>query len=208
MKVDQGSAFTSVKWSRLCDKVGVVIQESGIEHHNALGSGKRYHDPLRRIFLKIRHKSPSIKPKLELRIALKAMNDTLGPEGLVPTLLVFGCLPIFPTVNTNLPGQRERRKALQQARKEMATITAEIRIKRALLSRVPRNTDLNLNLGDQVRVYRETDRKYIGPFPVIRTDGKQVFVLQNNTEKTYSLHQIVLAKDFERILNGDAQLEE
>lgn len=173
MKVDQGSAFTSVKWTRLCDKVGVTVQESGIEHHNALGSGERYHDPLRRIFIKIRHESPSVKPKLDLRIALKAMNDTMGPEGLVPTLLVFGCLPKLPTINTNLPGQRERMRALQQARKEMATITAEIRIQRALSSRVPRNTDLELHPGDRVRVYRETDRKYIGPFPVIRADGKK-----------------------------------
>lgn len=208
IKVDQGSAFTSVRWTRLCDRVGVTVQESGIEHHNALGSGERYHDPLRRIFRKIRHESPNMSLELALRTAVKAMNDTLGPEGLVPTLLVFGCLPRFPTVSSELPAQRERMRALSQAKKEMATITAELRIKRALMSRVPRNADLVLEPGDQIKVYRETDRKYIGPFPVIRIDKKQVFVLHGNVEKAYSLHQVIRADRFERIINGDAQLDD
>lgn len=55
-------------------------------------------------------------------------------------------------------------KALHEARKEMATITAELRIKRALLSRVPRNINFVINPGNKVHVYQETDRKRIGPF--------------------------------------------
>lgn len=43
IRVDQGSAFTSVRWTRICDQVGIEVQESGIEHHNALGSGVSYH---------------------------------------------------------------------------------------------------------------------------------------------------------------------
>lgn len=49
IKVDQGSAFTSLRWQRLCEEVGTVTEESGIESHNSLGSGERYHEPLRRI---------------------------------------------------------------------------------------------------------------------------------------------------------------
>lgn len=208
IRVDQGSAFTSVKWTRMCDKVGIEVQESGIEHHNALGSGERYHDPLRRVFKKIMHESPSLDKNVALKLAVKAINDTMGPEGLVPSLLVFGCIPRFQPVRSELPGQKERMRALLHARKEMSTITAELRIRRALMSKAPRNVDIVIEPGDKVRVFRETDRKYIGPFPVIRVDKKQIFVLQKDVEKQYSLHQVLRADSFDRIINGDSKLDD
>jgi len=208
VRVDQGSAFTSLRWTRLCDKVGIEVKESGIEHHNALGSGERYHDPLRRVFKKIRHETPELDRTIALRIAVKALNDTMGPEGLVPSLLVFGCLPRLTPVNSHNPAQKQRMRALHEARKEMASVTAELRIRKALMTRAHPNTDIIINQGDKVRVFRETDRKYIGPFPVIRVDGKKVFVLQNDTEKQYSLHQVVLSEQYENILNGDAQIDD
>ena len=115
MRVDQGSAFTSVRWTRLCDKVGIEVKESGIEHHNALGAGERYHDPLRRVFKKVKHEYPSLNRELALRISVKAINDTMGPEGLVPSLLVFGCLPRFSATDSNILEQKKRMQALQEA---------------------------------------------------------------------------------------------
>lgn len=78
-------------------------------------------------------------------------------------------------------------QALEIARKEYATITAELRIRKALMSRDPRNTDL-ISRQDQVRVFRETDKKYIGPFPVIRVDGKQIFVNDKDNENQFRLN--------------------
>lgn len=208
IRVDQGSAFTSIRWTRLCDTAGIECQESGIEHHNALGSGERYHDTLRRIFKKVKHEHPGMNREIALRIAVKAINDTMGPEGLVPSLLVFGCLPRFPATTSNVIEQERRMRALNEARREMASVTAELRIRKALLSRAPRNVDVVLEPGDKVKVYRETDRKYIGPFPVLRINGKQVVVLQNDTEKKFSLHKVIRIDQYERIINGDIQLEE
>ncbi len=54
MRVDQGSAFTSVRWTNRAKALGTNVQESGVEAHNSFGSGERYHTPLRRILLKIR----------------------------------------------------------------------------------------------------------------------------------------------------------
>jgi hypothetical protein len=45
-----------------------------------------YHDPIRRIYHKVRHDFPNMSESLALSLANKAMNDTMGPEGLVPTL--------------------------------------------------------------------------------------------------------------------------
>ncbi len=52
--------------------------------------------------------------------------------------------------------------SLSRARQEMVTIVAEMRIQKALASRVRRNADLTIQPGDKVRIYRERDKKYVG----------------------------------------------
>lgn len=82
-------------------------------------------------------------------------------------------------------------ESLNEGRQEMALVTEEIRIKIALLSHAPRNVDVILEPGEKVKIYQETDRKYIRPFPVSPVDGQQVFVLQNNVEKKSGLHEVI-----------------
>ena len=67
-------------------------------------------------------------------------------------------------------------ESLSAARMEMATISAEQRIRTALVSHLPRNADLKIEVGEKARVFRETYKRYTGPFFVIRVDGKQAFV--------------------------------
>ena len=64
-----------------------------------------------------------------LRLSVKAINDTMGPNGLVPSLLVFGVLPSFPGPTSNNIPQKERMEALRKAKAEMEAIVAEQRIK-------------------------------------------------------------------------------
>ncbi len=54
---------------------------------------------------------------------------------------------------------------MQSARSEMAIISAELRIRKALSSRVPRNADLVIEVGDLVRVFRETDKATLDLIP-------------------------------------------
>ncbi len=132
-----------------------------VEAHNSLGSGERCHAPLRRIFLKIREEYPKIDKNIVLKLAVRAMNDTMGPEGLVPSYLVFGCIPRFPSTDSTLPTQQQRMDAMQAARREMAIITAELQIRKALMSRVLRNADLVIEIGDLVRIFRETEKIHL-----------------------------------------------
>lgn len=60
------------------------------ESHNSLGAAENYHAPLRRMYKKVRIDFPHIDKEVLLALANTAMNDTCGPEGLVPSLLVFG----------------------------------------------------------------------------------------------------------------------
>lgn len=205
---DQGSAFTSLRWTRRCDAVGTESKLSGVDSHNSLGSGERYHEPLRRVYRKIREVYPKMKKETTLRLAIKAYNDTLGPEGLVPSLLVFGCLPRFPSVDSSIPAQSDRMTALREARSEMETIVSQLRIRRAILAKVPRCSDFVLEPGDMVRVFRESDKSYIQPYPVLRVDGKQVYILDGRREVQFSLHQVIPVRTFDALTHGDHYMDE
>jgi hypothetical protein len=69
------------------------------------------------------------------------VNDTQGEDGLFPSLLVFGIIPRFPIISTNLPDQKERMRILQVAQAETNTIVAERRLVTALRAQIPASAD-------------------------------------------------------------------
>ena len=193
MRVDQGSIFTSRRWKQLTDATGISLQLSGIESHNSIGAGERYHAPLRRIYDKVLFDFPNLDKHLGLKLAVKAMNDTMGPEGLVPSMLVFGVLPRFPVSTIDLPNQVDRMNALKSARAEMETIACELKLAQALRSKLPPAADYQLSVGDQVLVKREKIAAAQGPFPIVEidADGKQIFILdEKGAKKQFSVSQI------------------
>lgn len=78
------------------------------------------------------------KLRKALRYAVKTMNDIVGPEGLVYSLLVFGSMPRLPgDSDSKLPNQASRMRTLAVARKEMETIVANLRVTHALRAQIP-----------------------------------------------------------------------
>jgi hypothetical protein len=98
-----------------------------------------------------------------LKLAVTEMNGTQGPEGLVPSLFVFGARPRFPGSNTILPNQKDRMDALIAARAKMETITAELKIRKALTSQVPPAAQYQLPVGQRVLIDREVSILADGP---------------------------------------------
>ena len=85
------------------------IQEQSLTIHcKTLGTGERYHGPLRRIFKKVSDEYSSVSADLRLALSVKAMNDCTGPEGIVLSLLVFGVMPRLPDFPPQEPSQLER----------------------------------------------------------------------------------------------------
>ena len=155
--VDQGSCFGD-SFMYIGAAHNIKIERTGVEAHSSLGIGERYHQPLRTTYRKMRTDHPNADKKLTLSMAVKAMNETLGPEGLVPSLLVFGEYP-----EINLPGEPhqtrpstdERAALAQTARAEMERIMAKLRIQRALRHAVPPAHSQVYDRGDQVLIWRE-----------------------------------------------------
>ena len=66
----------------------MVVLEAPIESPSTMSHVERYHAPLRGAYLKLRDEFGKDVHRNEVRQpAVKAVNDTVGPEGLCPTLL-------------------------------------------------------------------------------------------------------------------------
>eukprot|EP00171_Calliarthron_tuberculosum_P023888 IDg23888t1 len=83
-----------------------------------------------------------------LQISVKAMNDTLGPEGLVPSALVFVEFPKFLT-RSEAPNPRitlsDRSKVARAALYEMQGHIAKMRVNLALNHSVPNDADCSMS---------------------------------------------------------------
>ncbi len=89
------------------------------------------------------------------------------------------------------------------ARRAMAAIVSEILLRKALAFRVPRNAELKIEPGDKVRIYCETNKKYVGPYQVIRVDDKQLFDVINDREVQFSVQKAIKASTYRTIVNGE-----
>lgn len=87
--VDQGSEFGDqfVAFGKLSK---INVSNTGVESRNELGIGVSYHNPLRTWYWKLKLTSTQLKREIVLAVNVKAMNDTIGPEGIVPSSIVFG----------------------------------------------------------------------------------------------------------------------
>lgn len=167
---DQGSQFGE-RFIDLARVSKVEVNRTRVEAHASLGLGERYHRPLRSTFRKMKASRPDVNKDLALALSVKAVNDTLGPEGLVPSALVFGEFPQVGTrseVREEMPSLKKRATLADLARREMGERMAELRLKRALHHAVPPACDRSYQPGDKVLVWREkliADRigEWLGP---------------------------------------------
>ena len=73
--------------------MGIKVKIVLVKAYNSVGIVKRYHSPIRRAYHIVMTEIPGIDKEMVLQMAFKAINDTAGLDGLVPTLLVYGALP-------------------------------------------------------------------------------------------------------------------
>jgi hypothetical protein len=90
---DAGKNFVSKEFKTYADTMGIRTKAVPVEAHNSIGMVERYHGPLRRVYQIIHTEVPDLSDEAVLQMSFKAINDTAGPDGLVPTLLVFGAYP-------------------------------------------------------------------------------------------------------------------
>ena len=106
-------------------------------------------------------------------MALKAVNDSTGPEGLVPTLLVFGAFPRMSDNDAPAPSIQQRATAIRKAMDEISKVRAKMQVNNALNTRNGPNTESlhDLPLNSKVLVYREVGG-WKGPYKLIGITGE------------------------------------
>jgi len=95
-----------------------------------------------------------IQKELTLQMAIKAVNDTAGPDGLVPTLLVYRAYPRISNLNPPALSITERAAAIRKAMAEIVKLQAKQAVNNALHHRNGPNTTLvhNLPLNSEVLI--------------------------------------------------------
>lgn len=136
---------------------------------------ERYHTPLRRAYKIIRAEIPNSSKGEVLQYAVRSINDSVGPDRLVPTLLVYGSLPRLglPT-DKPAPGTYERAVAVRKASEQMSRYFAQRQLKDALYSRNgPYVLDIHKTpLCGKVIVYRTKNNSKHGSFKLLGIDGE------------------------------------
>ena len=135
--VDEAFQFRKI-FAELAALHDVNIEKSGVEAHNSLGMGVRYHKPLIDTYWILKLDYPSMQRQLLLAIAVKSTNDTLGTEGIAPSAVVFGEFPSLSILRrTVVPCP----SVAEQARRYMSQHLAKVKVKRAIYYNTPPVSD-------------------------------------------------------------------
>jgi len=73
--------------------MAIKVKEVPIKVYNSIRKVERYYILLRRAYKIISLELKGISKELTLQMAAKAVNDSAGLDGLIPTLLVFSAYP-------------------------------------------------------------------------------------------------------------------
>lgn len=188
---DPGTNFAAEEFKARAKIVGAECRQMPVEAHWAIGKIERAHTPLRRTFNILRAELDSkTDDESILQMAIKALNDTAGPDGLVPTLLIFGA---YPRINGDSPASPEITARANAVRKAMRMIRQErtkTNVNRAINTRNgPRSHEvLNLPLGSEIMVWREKSG-WNGPYELKAIKDQDVVIELENGPITFRCTQ-------------------
>lgn len=172
---DAGKNFASTEFRQYAKSLAIEVKEVPVEAHNSVGKVERYHAPLRRAYDII--KTEVEDDVLALQMAVKAVNDSAGPDGIVPTLLVFGAYPRMSIEDNPTPGIMRRAETIRTAMREVRRLHAERSVTDALAARNGPDitATLSLPINSKVRVWREK-KGWMGPYVLLGTTGERCTV--------------------------------
>jgi hypothetical protein len=188
---DAGKNFVSKEFRQYATTMGITTKGIPVEAHNSIGMVERYHGPLRRAYQIIVTEIPGIDKHMGLQMAFKAINDSAGLNGLVPTLLVFGAYPRMIDSDAPSPTVTQRAAAIRKAMAEVQKLRAERQIADALNMRNgPRTNAVHeLPPNSPVLVWREGNTGqsgyWDGPFTLLTVEGETCTVKLNSGPTTF-----------------------
>ncbi|KAI1005289.1 hypothetical protein K3495_g2938 [Podosphaera aphanis] len=177
---DAGANFTAKEFHQSAASILVSVKNVPIEAHWSIGAVERYHSVLRRAYNIITEElqGTGLNREFMLQMAVKAVNDSAGPDGLVPTLLVFGAYPRMSSSDPPTPSINQRAAAIRRAMTEISKIRAENQVNAALSQRNgPNTSDVHdLPVNSDVLVWRENNSgqggHWDGPYKLVGIENE------------------------------------
>ncbi|KHJ30188.1 hypothetical protein EV44_g3772 [Erysiphe necator] len=173
---DAAKNFVSKEFHHNASSMAISMKNVPVEAHWSIGKVERYHSCIRRaykIIVEELHGTGANKDCM-LQMAVKALNDTAGPNGPVPTLLVFGAYPKMTVSDPPLPSVVQRANAIKKSMQEINKLRAKYYVNAALNHRNGPNTSSlhDLPINSDVLVWQEGSAghsgKWDGPFKLIQ----------------------------------------
>jgi len=191
----------------MAKSVGTTVKIVPVEAHNSIGIIERYHGPIRRAYQIIIAEIPDIAKEMALQMAFKAINDTAGPDGIVPTLLVYGAYPRMSDSDTPSLTVTQRANAIKKATVEINKLRAKRQVADALNTRNGPSVKAihALELNSQVLVWREGNTgqsgSWEGPYRLVGITGEDCVVALSRGNTTFRTTSV---KPFLTAPNSDA----
>jgi hypothetical protein len=125
-----------------------------VKAYNSVSQVKQYYVPLRRVYKIIQDKlkDKQINKEIMLQMAVKAINNLAGLDGIVLTLLVFGAYPRLTEIDPPSPLVTKRAEAICAATKKVRRFYTKRRVKDALVIHNSPDTKKTLDLPLQSNV--------------------------------------------------------
>ena len=154
---DAGTNLKAAEFVENARLLNIKVEEVPIEAHHSIGKVEKYHGPVKRAYEILAIELPNLPVENVLQMAVKAVNDTAGPDGLVPTLLAFGAYPQMTQISPPSIDIIQRAEAVKKAMAEIRKLNAKRQVEDALgMRNGPNIVDtLQLPLTSDVRVWRE-----------------------------------------------------
>lgn len=203
---DPGTNFASEEFKSRARIIGTECRQMPVEAHWTVGKVERAHAPLKRVYNILRAElQSSVDDEAILQMAIKALNDTAGPNGLVPTLLVFGAYPRIATDSPPSPDLVARANAIRKAMKALQNERAKNNVNRALNTRNGPSSHevLQLPLNSEIMVWREK-KGWTGPYELKGISGHNIIIELENGPVTFRCTQ---AKPYHRLQETDVRDE-
>ena len=108
--------------------MGIIVKNVFVKVHYSINLMKRYHGPLRRVYIIITTEIFEINADLVLQMSFKVFNDSIKSNGFVSTLFVFDVYSRMIDMNASLFIFIQRTTAMRKTMNEVRKIHANHQI--------------------------------------------------------------------------------
>ncbi len=103
-----------------------------VKAHHSIRKVKCYYVLLCHVYDILSADTPQLSREERLQSAVKAVNDTVGPDGLIPILLVYGAYPHISREDKPIPSNTEQARVIERTMDDVCRSNAKSAITKAM----------------------------------------------------------------------------